>query len=118
MPRVKRGMMTRKRHNNVIKQAKGYWGLKKNVFQVAKEAVRKSGNYAYRDRRNKKRSFRRLWITRISAACRMEGTTYSALIHALIQAGIEHDRKALANMVVNDMPSFVALTKQVGLVAA
>ena len=118
MPRVKRGMMTRKRHNNVIKQAKGYWGLKKNVFQVANEAVRKSGNYAYRDRRNKKRAFRRLWIARINAACRMEGTTYSALIHALIKAGIELDRKALANMVVNDMPSFVAMIKQVGLVAA
>ena len=75
MPRVKRGVMTHKRHKKVIDQAAGYFGRKKNVFQVANEAVRKSGNYAYRDRRNKKREFRRLWITRISAACRIEGTT-------------------------------------------
>ena len=118
MPRVKRGMMTRKRHNNVIKQAKGYFGLKKNVYQVANEAVRKSGNYAYRDRRNKKREIRRLWITRISAACRLEGTTYSAFINALTKSGIELDRKVLADMVVNDLPAFNALTRQLGLVAA
>jgi large subunit ribosomal protein L20 len=107
--------MTRKRHNNIIKQAKGYFGLKKNVFQVAKEAVMKSGNYAYRDRRNKKREFRRLWIARISAACRLEGTTYSAFMHALTQSGIELDRKVLADMVVHDMPGFSALVKKLEL---
>jgi large subunit ribosomal protein L20 len=113
MARVKRGMMTRKRHNNVIKQAKGYWGLKKNVYQVAHEAVMKSGNYAYRDRRNKKREFRRLWITRISAACRIEGTTYSAFIANLNKSGIELDRKVLSDMAIHDASGFATLVKQV-----
>ncbi|GAB4451665.1 MAG: 50S ribosomal protein L20 [Armatimonadaceae bacterium] len=118
MPRVKRGVMTRKRHNNVIKQAKGYFGLKKNVFQVAKEAVMKSGNYAYRDRRNKKREFRRLWIARINAACRNEGTTYSAFMSALTKSDVGLDRKVLADMTINDPAAFAALVKQLNLVAA
>jgi large subunit ribosomal protein L20 len=118
MPRIKRGMMTRKRHNNVIKQAKGYYGLKKNVYQVAHEAVMKSGNYAYRDRRNRKREFRKLWITRINAACRNAGTSYSAFIHALSQSGIEMDRKVLSDLAIRDEAAFDALIKQVGLAAA
>jgi large subunit ribosomal protein L20 len=115
MPRVKRGVMTHKRHKKVIGQAKGYFGLKKNVFQVANEAVMKSGNYAYRDRRNKKRDFRRLWITRISAACRNEGTTYSAFIAALNTSGIALDRKVLSDMAIVDAAGFAALVKQLGL---
>ena len=118
MPRVKRGVMTRKRHNNVIKQAKGYYGLKKNVYQVAHEAVMKSGNYAYRDRRNKKREFRRLWITRISAGCRAAGTTYSVFIAALTKSGVEMDRKVLSDMAIQDVASFNGLIKQFGLVPA
>lgn len=114
MPRVKRGVMTHKHHKKVISQAKGYWGLKKNVYQVANEAVMKSGNYAYRDRRNKKRDFRRLWIARISAACRNGGTTYSAFIHALGHSGIALDRKVLSDMAVRDPDGFTALLKQVG----
>ena len=110
--------MTRKRHNNVIKQAKGYYGLKKNVYQVAHEAVMKSGNYAYRDRRNRKREFRRLWITRISAGCRAAGTTYSAFIAALTKSGVEMDRKVLSDMAIQDIASFNALIKQFGLVPA
>lgn len=115
MPRVKRGVMVKKRHNKIIKQAKGYFGSRKNVFQTAHEAVNKAGNYAYRDRRVKKRDFRRLWITRISAACRNGGSTYSAFIHALGKSGIDLDRKVLADMVVNDPGAFTALLKQVGV---
>jgi len=107
--------MTHKRHKKVIDKAKGYYGLKKNVFQVANEAVMKSGNYAYRDRRNKKREIRRLWITRISAACRIEGTTYSAFIHALNNSGIELDRKVLSDMAIVDAAAFSALVRQLGL---
>lgn len=118
MPRIKRGMMSRKRHNNVIKSAKGYFGLKKNVYQVAHEAVMKSGNYAYRDRRQKKRDFRRLWITRISAACRMEGVNYSTFMAALTKSEVELDRKVLSDMAINDPASFTALVQQLGLIAA
>jgi len=114
MPRVKRGVMTHKRHKKIIGQAKGFFGRKKNVYQVANEQVMKSGNYAYRDRRNKKRDFRRLWITRISAACRNEGTTYSAFINALTKSEILLDRKVLSDMAINDPASFTALVKQVG----
>lgn len=109
--------MTRKRHNNVIKQAKGYYGLKKNVYQVAHEAIMKSGNYAYRDRRNRKREFRKLWITRISAACRNAGTTYSSFINALGKSGVEMDRKVLSDLAIRDEAAFDALIKQVGLAA-
>lgn len=116
MPRVKRGVMTHKRHKKIIKQAEGYFGMKKNVFQVANEAVSKSGNYAYRDRRNKKRDFRRLWITRISAACRNNNTTYSVFIAALTKSGIQLDRKVLSDMAIHDPAGFVAVLKQVGVV--
>ncbi|WP_395091641.1 50S ribosomal protein L20 [Armatimonas sp.] len=115
MPRVKRGVMTKKRHNKIIKQAKGYFSSRKNVFQTANEAVAKAGNYAYRDRRVKKRDFRRLWIARMSAACRNGGTTYSAFIHALGKAEISLDRKVLSDMAINDPAAFTTLIKQVGL---
>ncbi|MFM7188791.1 MAG: 50S ribosomal protein L20 [Armatimonadota bacterium] len=117
MPRIKRGVMAHKRHKKIIKAAEGYFGARKNVFQIANEAVAKAGNYAYRDRRNKKRDFRRLWITRISAACRNAGTTYSAFIAAMIKHGIELDRKVLADLAVRDGDGFLNLLKQVGLVA-
>jgi len=117
MPRIKRGVMAHKRHKKIIKAAEGYFGARKNVFQIANEAVAKAGNYAYRDRRNKKRDFRRLWITRISAACRNAGTTYSAFIAAMIKHGVELDRKVLADLAVRDGDGFLNLLKQVGLVA-
>jgi large subunit ribosomal protein L20 len=117
MPRVKRGVMTHKRHKKIIKQASGYWGAKNNLFKTANEAVARAGNFAYRDRRNKKRDFRRLWITRISAACRNGGTTYSAFIAALNRADITLDRKVLSEMAISDPGGFDALLKQVGLFA-
>ncbi len=117
MPRIKRGVMAHKRHKKIIKAAEGYFGARKNVFQIANEAVAKAGNYAYRDRRNKKRDFRRLWITRISAACRNAGTTYSAFIAAMAKSGVELDRKVLADLAVRDGDGFLNLLKQVGLVA-
>ena len=118
MPRVKRGVMVKKRHNKIRYQAKGYFGQKKNVFQVAHEAVNKSGNYAYRDRRQKKRDFRRLWITRISAACRNEGVNYSTFMAALTKSEVELDRKVLSDMAINDPGAFSALMQQLGVVAA
>ena len=110
--------MTHKRHKKIIGQASGYFGAKKNVFQVANEAVAKSGNYAYRDRRNKKRDFRRLWITRISAACRISGVTYSAFIAALNKSGVELDRKVLSDLAIVDPAGFTALLRQVGFTPA
>lgn len=118
MPRVKRGMMTHKRHKKVIRQAAGYFGAKNNLFKTANEAIARSGNFAYRDRRNKKRAFRRLWIARISAACRNGGTTYSAFINAMSKASITLDRKVLSDMAISDPNNFTALLKQVGLAAA
>jgi large subunit ribosomal protein L20 len=112
MPRVKRGTMTRKRHNKIIARAKGYWGGKKNLFKTAKEAVMRSMQYAYRDRRARKRDFRRLWITRISAACREQGMPYSRFIEGLTKAGIEVDRKILADLAVNDSQAFAHLVEQ------
>jgi large subunit ribosomal protein L20 len=106
--------MTHKRHKKIIKKAEGYFGLKKNVFQVANEAVMKSGNYAYRDRRNKKREFRRLWIARIGAACRNNGTTYSQFLNALTKSDVALDRKVLSDMAINDPAAFTALVKQLG----
>ena len=117
MPRVKRGVMTHKRHKKIIKQASGYWGAKNNLFKTANEAVARAGNFAYRDRRNKKRDFRRLWITRISAACRNGGTTYSAFIAALGHANITLDRKVLSEIAITDPDGFTALLRQVGLSA-
>ncbi len=112
MPRVKRGVTARARHKKVIKAAKGYRGRRGNVFRVAKQAVMKAGQYAYRDRRNKKRTFRALWITRINAACRELGVTYSAFIAGTKKAQIELDRKVLADMAVNDKAGFAAVVQQ------
>lgn len=112
MARVKRGMMTHKRHAKIIKLASGYWGGKSRLFKTAKEQVMHSGQYAYRDRRVRKRDFRRLWITRINAACRAEGMTYGRFIEALKKAGIDLDRKVLADMAVADITSFNALVER------
>lgn len=112
MPRVKRGTMTHKRHHKILKLASGYWGGKHRLFKTAKEAVMKSGNYAYRDRRNKKREFRRLWITRISAACRSNGMPYGRFMEALKKAEINLDRKVLADMAITDAESFTKLVEQ------
>ena len=112
MPRVKRGMMTHKRHKKVLEAAKGYWGGKRSLYKTAHEQFMKSGNYAYRDRRNKKREFRALWITRISAACRAEGMQYCRFIEGLTKAGITLDRKVMAEMAVSDPASFTQLVAQ------
>ncbi|MBV6303366.1 50S ribosomal protein L20 [Candidimonas humi] len=112
MPRVKRGVTARARHKKVIKAAKGYRGRRGNVFRIAKQAVMRAGQYAYRDRRNKKRTFRALWITRINAACRELGITYSVFIAGTKKASIELDRKVLADMAVNDKAGFAAVVAQ------
>ncbi|NLC36332.1 MAG: 50S ribosomal protein L20 [Alcaligenaceae bacterium] len=112
MPRVKRGVTANARHKKVLKAAKGYRGRRGNVFRVAKQAVLKAGQYAYRDRRNKKRTFRALWITRINAACREQGVTYSVFIAGTKKAQIELDRKVLADMAVNDKAGFAAVVQQ------
>lgn len=113
MARVKRGQMTRKRHNNVLEQAKGYRMSHHSQFKQAKEAVQHALQYAYRDRRNRKREFRALWIARINAACRQNGVTYSAFIALLNGKGIELDRKVMADMAVNDAAGFAALVQSV-----
>ena len=112
MPRVKRGVTAHARHKKVIEQAKGYRGRRKNVFRVAKQAVTKAAQYAYRDRRNKKREFRALWIARINAAAREHGLSYSRLIDGLNKSEIEIDRKILAELAVYDKPAFAALADQ------
>lgn len=112
MARVKRGVVARRRHNKVLKQAKGYYGARRKVFRVAKQAVIKAGQYAYRDRRNKKRNFRRLWIARINAAARMNGMTYSRFINGLSKAGVEVDRKVLADIAVHDAAAFSAIAEK------
>src|ERR1051325_731276 len=111
MPRVKRGTMTRKRHNRVLKAAEGYYGAKHRQFKQAKEAVMRAGNYAYRDRRNKKREIRKLWIARINAACREQGIAYSRFIEALTKLEVQVDRKILADLAVNDAPGFASLVE-------
>ncbi|MEJ5169712.1 MAG: 50S ribosomal protein L20 [Fimbriimonadales bacterium] len=111
MARVKRGLMRHKRHKKIIERASGYWGRKKNVFKRANEQVMKSGQYAFRDRRARKRDFRRLWIARISAACTECGVKYSQLIHALQEKGIEVNRKMLSELAIHDMPAFKALVE-------
>ena len=111
MARVKGAMATRKRRNKVLKLAKGYWGGKSKLFKTAKEAVMKSGQYAYIGRRLKKRDFRKLWITRISAACKMNGMNYSTFMNGLKKAGVEINRKMLAEMAVNDKAAFTQLTE-------
>jgi large subunit ribosomal protein L20 len=112
MPRVKRGVQARARHKKILKQAKGYQGARSRVFRVAKQAVIKAGQYAYRDRRQRKRQFRALWITRINAAAREHELSYSRFIDGLNKAGIELDRKVLADMAVFDKPAFAALATQ------
>ena len=112
MPRVKRGVTARARHKKVLALAKGFRGRRKNVFRVAKQAVMKAGQYAYRDRRNKKRDFRRLWIARINAAARECGITYSQFINGMNKAGIELDRKVLADLAVHDKAAFAGIVAQ------
>lgn len=112
MARVKGAMMTRKRRKKTLKMAKGYYGAKSRLFKTAKEAVMKSGNYAYIGRKQKKRDFRRLWITRISAACKQNGMNYSTFINGLKKAGIELNRKMLSEIAVSDPKAFTALTEQ------
>ncbi len=111
MPRVKRGVTARRRHKKVLDQAKGYQGRRKNVYRVAKQAVVKAGQYAYRDRRQRKRQFRSLWITRINAAARLHDISYSRMINGLNRAGIEVDRKVLADIAVHDPEGFGALAE-------
>jgi len=112
MPRVKRGVTAKARHKKVLKQAKGYYGARSRVYRVAKQAVIKAGQYAYRDRRQKKRQFRALWITRINAQARECGISYSQLINGLKKAGIELDRKVLADMAVHDKVAFAGIVEQ------
>ena len=112
MPRVKRGVTARAKHKKVIAQAKGYSGRRKNVYRVAKQAVIKAGQYAYRDRRQRKRQFRALWITRINAAAREHGMSYSRFVDGLNKAEIVIDRKVLADLAVNDKTAFAALAEQ------
>ena len=111
MARVKRAMMTRKRRNRTLKLAKGYWGSKSKHFKMAKQALMKSGAYAYAGRRMKKRDFRQLWITRINAACKLNGMNYSTFMNGLKKAGIAINRKMLAEMAVNDKAAFTQLTE-------
>ena len=112
MARVKRGVTSHARHNKVIKAAKGYYGRRKNTIRVAKQAVDKARQYAYRDRRVRKREFRALWIQRINAAARLHGMTYSTLMGGLNKAGIEVDRKMLADLAVHDAQAFATLVEQ------
>lgn len=112
MPRVKRGVTARARHKKILDQAKGYRGRRKNVYRIAKEAVMKAGQYAYRDRRQKKRVFRRLWIARINAAARECGLSYSVFMNGLKRAAIQVDRKVLADLAVFDKPAFAAFVER------
>ena len=112
MPRVKRGVTARARHKKVLVQAKGYRGRRKNVYRIAKQAVMKAGQYQYRDRRQRKRQFRSLWIARINAAARELGMKYSTFMNGLKKVNIEVDRKVLADLAVFDQPAFAALAAQ------
>jgi len=112
MARVKRGVVAHARHKKVLKQAKGYYGARRKVYRVAKQAVIKAGQYAYRDRRQRKRQFRRLWIVRINAAARQFGLSYSRFMDGLNKAGIEVDRKVLADLAVYDIAAFGALAEK------
>jgi len=113
MPRVKRGVTARARHKKVLALAKGFRGRRGNVFRIAKEAVMKAGQYAYRDRRAKKRVFRQLWIARINAAARSNGLTYSQFANGIRKAGIDIDRKVLADIAVHDPAAFTGIVNQV-----
>ncbi|MBE66585.1 MAG: 50S ribosomal protein L20 [Gammaproteobacteria bacterium] len=112
MARIKRGVVANRRHKKILKEAKGYYGARSRVFRVAKQAVIKAGQYAYRDRRAKKRVFRALWITRINAQARENGITYSQLIAGMKKANIEIDRRVLADIAVHDKPAFMAIADQ------
>jgi large subunit ribosomal protein L20 len=112
MPRVKRGVPARARHKKLFAKAKGYRGRRKNVYRIAKEAVMKAGQYAYRDRRNRKRQFRSLWIARINAAARECGLSYSVFMNGLKKAAIQMDRKVLADIAVFDKPAFAKIAEQ------
>jgi large subunit ribosomal protein L20 len=113
MPRVKRGVTARARHKKVLALAKGFRGRRKNVFRIAKQAVMKAGQYAYRDRRAKKREFRQLWIARINAAAREQGLTYSKFMNGIKKAAIEIDRKVLADLAVHDPAAFGSIVAKV-----
>ncbi len=112
MPRVKRGVQAHARHKKVLKKAKGYYGGRSRTFKVAKQAVTKAGQYAYRDRRQRKRQFRALWIARINAAARENGLSYSRFMHGLALAEVDVDRKILADLAVHDAVAFTALAEQ------
>ncbi len=112
MPRVKRGVIAHRRHKKIMKQAKGYYGARSRVFRVAKQAVTKAGQYAYRDRRQRKRQFRSLWITRINAQSRANGLSYSRLIDGLKKAEVGLDRRVLADLAVHDKAAFTAIVEQ------
>ena len=112
MSRVKRGMRTRARHHKILKQAKGYFGHKSKLFKVANQQVMKSGIYAYRDRKAKKRDFRKLWVQRINAACRLNGMSYSRFMNGLKKANIALDRKVLSDIAISDPNGFAALCEQ------
>lgn len=112
MPRIKRGVVARRRHKKILDRAKGYYGARSRVFRVAKQAVIKAGQYAYRDRRQRKRQFRALWITRINAASRANGLSYSRLIDGLRKAEVALDRRVLADLAVHDKPAFTAIVEK------
>ena len=112
MARVKRGVTAGRRHKKVLHKAKGYYNARRKIYRVAKQAVIKAGQYAYRDRRQKKRVFRSLWITRINAGARLHGLSYSRLINGLLKAGIRIDRKVLADLAVHDAVAFAAIVEQ------
>ncbi|MBU2954366.1 50S ribosomal protein L20 [Marinobacter sp. F3R08] len=112
MARVKRGVVARRRHKKILNQAKGYYGARSRVFRVAKQAVIKAGQYAYRDRRNRKRAFRALWIARINAGARANGLSYSRLIAGLKKANVEIDRKVLADLAMNEQHAFAAVVEK------
>ncbi|WP_418141737.1 50S ribosomal protein L20 [Marinobacter sp. MA] len=112
MARVKRGVVARRRHKKILNQAKGYYGARSRVFRVAKQAVIKAGQYAYRDRRNRKRAFRALWIARINAGARANGLSYSRLIAGLKRANVEIDRKVLADLAMNEQQAFAAVVEK------
>jgi len=111
MPRAKTGTVRRRRHRKVLKQAKGYWGLRSKTFKGAQQTLLNAADYEYRDRRNKKREFRRLWVARINAASRQHGLSYNRFVHGLRQAGVELDRKALADLAVREPDAFASLVE-------
>lgn len=112
MPRVKRGVTKRRRHKRILKEAKGYFGSRHRLFRVAREAVERAWAYAYRDRKQRKRTFRSLWIARINAAARAHGLSYSRMINGLTKAGLEIDRKVLADLAVRDAAAFGAIAQK------